>query len=61
MYVALFLVVFVAVAAEDKYTTKYDDVDLDNVLRNDRLFKNYFNCVMDKGPCTPDGAELKSK
>lgn len=53
-------VVVIAVARpEDKYTTKYDGVDVDEILKSDRLFNNYFKCLMDKGKCTPDGSELK--
>ncbi|XP_054277357.1 ejaculatory bulb-specific protein 3-like [Macrosteles quadrilineatus] len=60
MYLAVLVVCGLAVvAADDQYTTKYDDVDLDNVLRNNRLLRNYHNCIMDKGPCTPDAQELK--
>lgn len=44
-----------------KYTTKYDNVNLQDILRNDRLFNNYYKCLLDNGPCTPDGQELKSK
>ncbi|XP_049823822.1 uncharacterized protein LOC109595898 [Aethina tumida] len=44
---------------EEKYTTKYDNVDLDQILKSDRLMKNYINCIMDRGRCTSDGAELK--
>lgn len=63
-YIALtFLAVAVALCAarpdEARYTTKYDSIDLDQILKSDRLFKNYFNCLMDKGKCTPDGSELK--
>ncbi|KAJ8983039.1 hypothetical protein NQ317_013244, partial [Molorchus minor] len=55
------LVAFVAVISADevKYTTKYDNVDLDEIIKSDRLLKNYVNCLLDKGKCTPDGAELK--
>lgn len=49
------------VASEDKYTTKWDNIDVDSILKSDRLLRNYFNCLLDKGRCTPDGAELKSK
>ncbi|XP_025831116.1 ejaculatory bulb-specific protein 3-like [Agrilus planipennis] len=45
----------------EKYTTKYDNIDIDRILTNERLFKNYKNCILDKGKCTPDGQELKSK
>ncbi|XP_020292610.1 ejaculatory bulb-specific protein 3 [Pseudomyrmex gracilis] len=58
----LALVVVLAVAcalAEDRYTTKYDNVDLDSILQSERLLKNYINCLLDKGNCTPDGKELK--
>ncbi|XP_033339691.2 chemosensory protein 4 [Megalopta genalis] len=46
-------------AAEDKYTTKYDDVDIDSVLKSERLLNGYVNCLLDRGPCTPDATELK--
>ncbi|CAH1123715.1 unnamed protein product [Ceutorhynchus assimilis] len=47
------------VTAKTKYTTKYDNVDIDEVVHNERLLKNYVNCLLEKGPCTPDGLELK--
>ncbi|KAG5342063.1 PEB3 protein, partial [Acromyrmex charruanus] len=56
---ALFLLVVAVVLAEEKYTTKYDNIDLDTILTSDRLLKNYVNCLLDKGSCTPDGKELK--
>nr|WPO56423.1 chemosensory protein [Leucinodes orbonalis] len=42
-----------------KYTAKYDGVNLEEILANDRLLTGYVNCLLDKGPCTPDGKELK--
>lgn len=48
-------------AAPDKFSTKYDNVNLEEVLSNEKLLMNYYNCIMDKGKCTPDGTELKSK
>lgn len=42
------------------YNTKYDAIDLNDLLKNDRLRRNYVNCLMNEGPCTPDGQELKS-
>ncbi|EEB19857.1 ejaculatory bulb-specific protein 3 precursor, putative [Pediculus humanus corporis] len=42
-----------------KFTTKFDDVNLDEILKSERLLKNYFDCLMDTKPCTPDGTELK--
>ncbi|KAL1493826.1 hypothetical protein ABEB36_009512 [Hypothenemus hampei] len=46
---------------QEKYTTKYDNVDLDAIIRSDRLLRNYLDCVLSKRACTKDGAELKSK
>lgn len=48
-----------AAADTNKYTTKYDGINLDEILKSDRLFNNYYKCLMDQGRCTPDGAELK--
>ncbi|CAH1364354.1 unnamed protein product [Tenebrio molitor] len=45
--------------AAQKYTTKYDGVDLESVVKNERLLKSYVDCLLDKGRCTPDGLELK--
>jgi hypothetical protein len=46
---------------EEKYTIKYDNIDLQEILQSDRLTENYVNCLLDKKPCTPDGTELKRK
>ncbi|KAJ8925791.1 hypothetical protein NQ315_009641 [Exocentrus adspersus] len=61
MQLALVLTVSFAVGClcQDKYTTKYDNVDLDSILKNERLLKNYINCLLDKGKCSNDAAELK--
>lgn len=48
-----------AARPDDKYTTKFDNIDLDQILKSDRLFNNYFKCLLDQGKCTPDGRELK--
>ncbi|KAJ2948463.1 hypothetical protein O0L34_g7712 [Tuta absoluta] len=44
---------------EEKYTTKYDGINLEEILANERLLTGYVNCLLDQGPCTPDGNELK--
>lgn len=56
-----FVIAVSAFPAENKYTTKYDNVDLDEILKSDRLLNNYIKCLLEQGKCTPDGAELKSK
>ncbi|ENN83157.1 hypothetical protein YQE_00483, partial [Dendroctonus ponderosae] len=59
MKVVLLLVVVVGVAFGEEYTSKFDNVDLDQILSSDRLLRNYINCLLEKGKCTPDGTELK--
>jgi len=53
------LAAVVVAAPDQQYTTKYDNIDLDDLLNNDRLLKKAFACLMDEGGCTPDIAELK--
>nr|ATU82519.1 venom POBP 2 [Lethocerus distinctifemur] len=56
----LLVVALAALAtAQEKYTTKYDNVNIDEILTNDRLYQKYYSCLANKGKCTPDGEELK--
>lgn len=58
----LFSAVGLLLAANNgQYTTKYDDIDIDAVIRSERLTNNYVGCLLETRPCTPDAAELKSK
>lgn len=41
------------------YTTRFDHVDIDHILNNKRLVMYYAACLLDKGPCPPQGAEFK--
>uniref|UniRef100_A0A0A9Z863 Ejaculatory bulb-specific protein 3 n=1 Tax=Lygus hesperus TaxID=30085 RepID=A0A0A9Z863_LYGHE len=43
----------------DNYTSKYDNINVAEALKNDRLYKGYFNCLADRGPCTREGSILK--
>ncbi|KAJ8928812.1 hypothetical protein NQ314_018578 [Rhamnusium bicolor] len=63
MQVTLYLTIIfiVGVFCEDTYTSKYDNIDIDSIIKNDRLLKNYIDCLLDKGKCGPDAAELKSE
>lgn len=60
LFVTLFAIA-IAVASAQQYTSKFDNVDVDNILKNDRILNNYIKCVLEKGPCTKEGRELKSK
>lgn len=43
------------------YDTKFDNVDIEDLLKNDRLLKNYVKCLEYEGPCTPDGKMLRGE
>jgi hypothetical protein len=60
-FIAILALIAVVAAADEKYATKFDNIDLDSILESDRLFSNYFKCLLDEGKCTPDGTELKRK
>lgn len=57
------LLVAVAVqgATTGGYNTRLDSVDVDKILANPRVLSNYVKCIVDKGPCTSEGKEIKSK
>nr|WJJ63299.1 chemosensory protein 14 [Pachyrhinus yasumatsui] len=42
-----------------QYTTKYDSIDLDAIIKNERLLRSYIDCMLEKKKCNKDGAELK--
>ncbi|XP_023018664.1 ejaculatory bulb-specific protein 3 [Leptinotarsa decemlineata] len=51
--------VLAVVAAQNGYNSKYNNVDVDKILKNDRVLTNYVKCLMEEGPCTPEGRELR--
>lgn len=57
---ALVLAEAARIRRDEKYTTKYDNINLDEILESDRLLDNYIKCLLEKGKCTPEGVELKS-
>ncbi|KAM0728452.1 putative odorant-binding protein A10 [Formica fusca] len=55
-------IVLVAHAADEKYSTKYDNIDVDAVLANPRLRNQYVSCVMGTSACITGSARfLKEK
>lgn len=43
------------------YTTKYDNINVDMILHNERLLKNYIDCLMERKPCSREGQLLKGE
>ncbi|KAF4524964.1 hypothetical protein B566_EDAN014481 [Ephemera danica] len=42
-----------------KYKDRYDFLSIDHVLKSPRLMHNFHQCVMERGPCTSEAAELR--
>nr|UEN71181.1 chemosensory protein 5 [Gregopimpla kuwanae] len=59
MKIAIVFLALVAYAYADGYVQKYDNIDIDQILKSDRLLNNYVNCLLEAGNCTPDGKELR--
>ena len=58
---AILVLCFAGIFAQQQYTTKYDNIDVEQILHNDRLLKPYLNCLLKpNAPCTPEARELKS-
>ncbi|KAL3289146.1 hypothetical protein HHI36_003583 [Cryptolaemus montrouzieri] len=55
------LVVCVYSGEPGKYTSKFNNIDLDAVMANHRLIIAYFNCLMSEHGqgCSPDALELR--
>lgn len=59
--IAVISVVY-ALPAEE-YTHRFDNIDVDQILHNERLLKRYVDCLMDKPDvrCPAEAVELKSE
>ena len=58
-FVALCALVAVALA-EEIYSDKYDYVNVDDILSNERIRTQYYNCFLETSPClTPDAKFFK--
>uniref|UniRef100_A0A0K8TUT5 Chemosensory Protein n=1 Tax=Epiphyas postvittana TaxID=65032 RepID=A0A0K8TUT5_EPIPO len=44
---------------QSKYTDKWDNINVEEVLESQRLLKAYTDCLLERGRCTPDAKALK--
>ncbi|XP_045452559.1 allergen Tha p 1-like [Melitaea cinxia] len=44
----------------EKYTDKFDTINLNEILENRRLLLPFIKCLLDQGKCSAEGKELKS-
>ncbi|XP_050541673.1 ejaculatory bulb-specific protein 3-like [Daktulosphaira vitifoliae] len=49
-------------ASQGTYTTKYDNINIDQIFGSKRLVNSYVQCLLDipNRPCTVEGQELKN-
>jgi len=50
----LALLALAAVIAEEMYSDMFDHINPDDILPNDELRNQYYNCFMDTGPCVTE-------
>ncbi|KAL6265157.1 hypothetical protein P5V15_005243 [Pogonomyrmex californicus] len=57
----LVVVTTVLCAPQEQYTNRFDNINVDEILHNDRLLKRYVDCLLDKPNvrCPPEAVELK--
>ncbi|CAG9762018.1 unnamed protein product [Ceutorhynchus assimilis] len=41
------------------YASKYDHIDVEAILNNRRMVNYYSSCLLNMGPCPPEGVEFK--
>ncbi|KAJ8670402.1 hypothetical protein QAD02_001661 [Eretmocerus hayati] len=60
--IATSLVVFLYAEEDEKYDSKYDDIDFKTILANDRARLQYERCFLGTAPCiTPDAVFMKKQ
>ena len=57
--VLLFCIISLALVAVNAQISRLENFDVNVLLKNDRILSNYMKCLLDKGPCTNDGRDLK--
>lgn len=58
--VILFATIFSVRANDSTYTTKYDNINVDEILKTSRLRNQYIDCYLGNSPCvTPEAKFLK--
>ncbi|CAL1680423.1 unnamed protein product [Lasius platythorax] len=56
--VTLIGIALLCVFAEELYSDQYDYIDMNNILNNEKLRNQYYNCFMETGPCLTADAKF---
>jgi hypothetical protein len=49
LFIVLFVTFINVIYAQKKYTDRFDNVNVDQILKNDRILTNYVKCLLEKG------------
>ncbi|XP_014255494.1 ejaculatory bulb-specific protein 3-like [Cimex lectularius] len=57
------LLVFVCLVglavSQETYTSQYDNINVDSILANERIVRQYVKCLLDQTRCNNEGKTLK--
>jgi len=56
--VTIVSIALMCILAEELYPDQYDDIDAANILENDKLRNQYYNCFMETSPCLTADAKF---
>lgn len=56
--VAIIVIALTCVLAEELYSSRYDDIDIQAIFNNTKLRNQYYNCFMDFSPCKTADAKF---
>ncbi|XP_018046519.1 PREDICTED: ejaculatory bulb-specific protein 3-like [Atta colombica] len=56
--VTIISIVLLCVSAEELYSDRYDHIDVKDILQNDKLRDQYYNCFMETAPCITADAKF---
>lgn len=61
IFLCSLIALFAIVNCDDHYSSKFENIDIDGIIKNERILQNYLNCLLEEKGCTPEADELKSK
>lgn len=55
----IFAIIIGVTCASEMYSNKYDHIDVDQFIKNERIFKRAIECLLNDKGCTPEVNYLK--
>nr|AOG12888.1 chemosensory protein [Eogystia hippophaecolus] len=59
IFIILFAVMAIAIAAEETYSSEYDNLDVEAVVNNPQTLQAYFGCFIDRDNCEKEPGNFK--